>query len=295
MPAPSRSPLPYYARSFASKASIAVSKAIGRDQRHRIGRFEARLPAGHQVPRLQKFFPLYDTYAGPVLTGLCATAQRPLLFDIGANVGDTTLLALDAVDGLEVIAVEGDPTFLGYLNANVAQVEDRVTVVPRFVSTGSQSDLTYATDGSTGGLVRTATPSAAGSFVTPAELLDNAVDHDLVVWKSDIDVLHGSWAAINESATAIWFEFDPFMDADGGMKIPELTELIAKSGRVAAIYDNTGVHMMTVEGPAVPDVLAGLTGWMAVPTVPGGTSYLDVWLVRQDHAHRTPDGWSFSG
>ena len=100
MPAPSRRALSYYARNFASEASVAVRKAVGRDQRHRIGRYDATLPASHLLPRLQQFFPEYDVYAARVLRDLCHGSTNPLLIDIGANVGDTALLALDAIDHL---------------------------------------------------------------------------------------------------------------------------------------------------------------------------------------------------
>jgi hypothetical protein len=40
-------------------------------------------------------------------------------------------------------------------------------------------------------------------------------------------------------------------------------------------------------------MLQGLTRWMGVPSIPGETSYLDVWLVRPDFAHRTGEGWRF--
>jgi FkbM family methyltransferase len=297
VPAPSRSPLSYYSRNFASKASVAVRKAVGRDQHHAIGRYDATLPASHLLPRLQAFFPAYDVYAGRLLQALCGGSTNPLLIDIGANVGDTALLALDAVDDLEVLSVEGDPFFLGYLNANLRQAGKRASVVPQFVATSQRSDLAFSSDRSTGGFVK-ADGQSTTDFISAADLLERAAGHDLLIWKSDIDgldidVLHGSWAEIDAAATAIWFEFDPFMDIDGGAKIPELTDLIAKSGRVAAIFDNTGVPMMTVEASAVPDVLQGLTRWMGVPSIPGETSYLDVWLIRPELAHREADGWRF--
>jgi FkbM family methyltransferase len=257
------------------------------------------LPAGHRLPWFQSLFPAYDRYAAELLQGLCRGAESPLLIDVGANVGDTTLLALDAVDSLVAVAVEGDDRFLAYLRANTAQVADRVEIVDRFVAVDSLEGLTYRGGPSTGGFV--SDPGASvGEMVSVEDLLGRAGGHDLVIWKSDTDgldlpILDTGWSDIDARCDVIWFELDPFLDTEGGARLTVVSDKIAASDRVVMVFDNIGRRMLTVEAAAAPDVLTGLARWLAEPGTPGETGYFDVWAVSSRLARRSaedPSGWS---
>lgn len=229
-----------------------------------------------------------------MLVALTDGSERPLLIDVGANVGDTVLLATAAVPRLHVRAVEGNPEFVSYLHRNTAQLGDRLEVLEKFVQVSLEESITYSHTGSTGGFKAAGSDDAAPAlgldFVSIEELLSGTEQHDLVVWKSDTDgldlpILLSGWDRIESRCSVIWFEFDPFMDIHGGRQLPELCERIQRSGRVMHVVDNTGRSMMTVSAEAATDVLLGLTRWLAAPSVPGETSYLDIWLVDPDLAH----------
>lgn len=300
MPRPPSSVLGFYSRSASQAVRSAARTRLGRDQHYGIGRFVATLPAGHRLPWFQSVFPAYDRYAAALLHDLCRGSSSPVLIDVGANVGDTALLALDAVDSLEVVAVEGDERFLGYLRANTGQVADRVEIVDRFVAVGSLEGLSYRGGQSTGGFVSADSAQPAAATIGVPELLDRTKDHDLAIWKSDTDgldlpILDEGWAEIDEACDVIWFELDPFLDTEKGARLPRLASRIADSDRVVMVFDNIGRPMLTVAAAAAADVLTGLTQWLAEPAVPGETSYFDVWAISSRLARRSehePSGWS---
>jgi FkbM family methyltransferase len=287
---PQRKPrgvLSFYVHSLWHLVRLRIRVALNRDQNHEVGGFPFVLPPGHRLSWFQSLFPDYDRYALPLLRELCQGSRNPALIDIGANVGDTTLLALASVPQIHVKAVEGEPTFLKYLRRNVAAHGDAVTIVDRFVETDGSADLSYEAGRSTGGFKRTATGSGgvpAGVGVRVADLLTGLDDNDLVVWKSDTDgldlsILLSAWDSILRRCDVVWFEFDPFLDVAPEKHLPDLYARIASIDRTMLVYDNTGRRMLTVDSACAPDVLAGLTAWMERSAVPGDTSYLDVWLI----------------
>ncbi len=269
-------------------ARRAVRVRLGREQRHTIAGLPVVLPPGHDLPFYQRRDPTYDLYAVDVLRAVAAGHGRVLVVDVGANVGDTTLTALAADPAIRVRAVEGDPGFAAYLRRNVARFGDRVEVVERFVGPVGAA-RSFVRDGSTGGF-RGGPAGAAGvepHWVRPADLLADAADHDLVVWKSDIDgfdihVLAEHWAVLDAACAVVWFEFDPVGTLGDRGDVARLVELIGDSGRGITVHDNLGRRMLAVApGPAVSEVLAGLAAWLGQVrsghlTVP----YLDVWAWR---------------
>ena len=300
MPRPPASVVRFYSRSAVQAARTAVSGRLGRDQTYRVGRFDMSLPAGHRLPWFQHLFPDYDRYAAGLLSDLCRDSTSPLLIDVGANVGDTSLLALDAVDSLSVLAVEGDPRFVRYLQRNTEQVADRVEIVDRFVAVESLQGLSYHGGQSTGGFVATDTAQPVSSLISVPDLLQRAQGHDLVIWKSDTDgldiaILDAEWSAVASTCDVIWFELDPFLDTEDGVRLPHLATQIEASDRVVIVFDNVGRRMLTVPAAGVSDVLVGLSRWLGEPTIPGETSYFDVWVISPRLARRSdqhPTGWS---
>jgi len=300
VPRPPASVVRFYSRSAVQAVRTAAYGRLGRDQTYRVGKFDVTLPAGHRLPWFQRLFPDYDRYAAGLLSDLCKNSTSPLLIDVGANVGDTSLLALDAVHALSVVAVEGDPRFVSYLRKNTEQVADRVEIVDKFVAVESLEGFSYHGGQSTGGFVATDTAQPVTSLVSVPELLRLAEGHDLVIWKSDTDgldmtILDAEWSAVASTCDVIWFELDPFLDTENGVRLPHLAAQIEASDRVVIVFDNVGRRMLTVPAAGVADVLAGLSRWLGEPSIPGETSYFDVWAISPRLAHRSdqhPTGWS---
>ncbi|SDR86751.1 methyltransferase, FkbM family [Nocardioides scoriae] len=303
MPRPAAGPLGFYARSVGHAAAMRARTWLDRPQRYRIGRYAVTLPPAHRLPWFQDLFPTYDRYAASLLQQLLSGSRTPLLVDVGANVGDTTLLALDAVPQLHVVAVEGDAEFTSYLRDNTRQVASRVTVVDRFLSVRDQRPLQYRGNSSTGGFVPATDgdplPMPTGLDLTVTELLADADRHDVVVWKSDTDgldltLLEQDWDIVLSTCDVVWFEWDPFLDLGGPDLLRRTADAIAATDRVVLVHDNLGRRLVTTPAPGARDVLLGLTSWLGEPSVPGETAYLDVWLVSPRLARRSAtaaSGW----
>lgn len=280
-----RGPVGQAIRAAGHRGALQWRVWSRRDQRYEIAGFPVVLPPGHRLPWYQDIHPTYDTYAAEVLREVCSEADRPLLVDVGANVGDTALLALGAVPSIHVLAVEGDPYFLDYLRRNTALVGDRVTVIPAFVRAGDSDQLEYRSDGSTGGFVRSsaggATPGvSAGDLLTPAH------GHDLVIWKSDTDglditLLIENWDAIADRCDVLWFELHPALDVDGGQRLPELVERLRGLDARLRIFDNLGQPMLSGSTSCVAPHLTELNAWLRLRAGHGAPPYVDVWVVER--------------
>lgn len=90
-------------------------------------------PLSHELARYRAFFPFYNTNLGRVANSMARVSVKPLYaIDVGANIGDTGLLLLDA--GISaVLCIEGSPHFFRYLRANTAD-EPGITTAKALVA-----------------------------------------------------------------------------------------------------------------------------------------------------------------
>ncbi len=289
-----------FARRLAGYATNPVARKVrvtlGREQHHTVGGLPLVLPPDHDLPFYQRRDPTYDAYAVPLIAGLAAQAERMLVVDLGANVGDTAVACLGAAPNVDVIAVEGSPEFVPYLVRNTEAYGGRCRVVSSFV--GPVSGVTEGGFVMTGSTGRFAKGAEAGEtvedWVSPADLLATADDYDEVTWKSDIDgldihVLVQHWEVIDGRCDTLWFEFDPPETLGDKGDVDRLIDLLAASGREIAVYDNLGRRMVSLEpGSAVGTGLRSVAAWLheqrhghlAIP-------YLDVWAFAGSRSQRT--------
>lgn len=268
---------------------VQARSRLGREQQWEIAGHTVTLPPDHNLPFYQRRDPTYDRYAEGLVAQIAQTAERVVVIDLGANVGDTAVAMLGTADNTRVISVEGHAPFVEYLRRNTAPFGDRVEVVEKFVGPIAGARLSYAVDGSTGGFGVGGDGTATVHWVTPKELLERTAPDDLVVWKSDVDgfdihILADHWQVLQDRCAALWFEFDPSGTLGDPADVARLIELVADSGRNVLIYDNLGRRMLTAtSGQSARDALVGLTAWLSHQrtgflTVP----YLDVWAVRPE-------------
>jgi FkbM family methyltransferase len=258
-----------------------------REQHHTVAGLPLVLPPDHDLPFYQRRDPTYNAYAERLVAALGAGVERMLVVDLGANVGDTAVACLGAAPNVDVIAVEGSPAFLPWLERNTRAYGDRCRVVPSFVGpVAGVTDRGYITTGSSTGRFARAVESgeSVDAFVSPADLLAGADGYEQVTWKSDIDgldihVLVQHWDVIDGRCDTLWFEFDPPSTLGDPDDVGRLIDLLAASGRRVEAYDNLGRRIVTLEpGPAVATGLRSLVQWLGEQrqghvTVP----YLDLW------------------
>ena len=282
-------------RRFASRLAGYATNPVARrarvllhrEQHHTVSGLPLVLAPEHDLPFYQRRDPTYDAYAEHLIADLAADAERMLVIDVGANVGDTAVTCLGAAPNIDVIAVEGLPAFVSYLRRNTAAYGQRCRVVDAFLGPiAGITDRGFITTGSSTGRFASTGQEGASveSFVSPEELLATADQYDQVTWKSDIDgldihVLVEHWDVIDKRAHTLWFEFDPASTLGDKDDVGRLTGLLAASGRRVVAYDNLGRRLVTLEpGDPVGSGLDSLVGWLreqreghvAVP-------YLDLW------------------
>ena len=260
---------------------------LHREQHHVVAGQPLVLPPDHDLPFYQRRDPTYDAYAERLVAELAAGAERMLVIDLGANVGDTAVACLGAAPNVDVVAVEGLPSFATYLRRNTEAYGDRCRVVESFVGpVAGVTDRGFVTTGtSTGRFARGAeSGEPVDAFVSPEDLLADVDDYDQVTWKSDIDgldvhVLVQHWEVIHGRCDTLWFEFDPPAALGDPADVDRLVDLLAASGREVDVYDNLGRRIVTlVPGTAVATGLRSLVAWIHEQreghvTVP----YVDLW------------------
>ncbi|HBX80841.1 MAG: hypothetical protein WAV45_14535 [Propionibacteriaceae bacterium] len=261
----------------------------GRDQDYTIGGVSVVLPPDHKLPYYQRRDPTYDEYAGRIVGELARDVDKLLMIDLGANVGDTAVLALASADNVDVRCVEGSARYAGYCRRNVARFGERATVIERFVGPVGKHRK-FVETGTTAGFYGDVTEGGDApdgtDWLTPTELLEGADEYPRVLWKTDIDgfdihILVEHWDVIRANCEVLWFEFDPPGTLGDRSDIARLCELVGSSGLDMVVYDNLGRRMFSMPaGPAAGTSLLGLARWLDDIRLGHLTvQYLDVWLM----------------
>ena len=148
---------------------------------------------------------------------------------------------------MDVLAVEGSPEFLPWLERNTRPFRERCRIVPLFVGpVAGVTDRGYVVTGASTGRFANETEAgqAIDDFATPQGLLTATDGYDQVLWKSDIDgldihVLVEHWETIDSRCDTLWFEFDPPECSATGRRCPA-GRAVGESGREVHAYDNLG-------------------------------------------------------
>lgn len=245
------------------------------------------LPRSHRLPDYAGPGSVYGQNLVELARALHDVAPPLTMVDVGANVGDSTLQVLAAVEG-RVLCVEADPAYLGYLHRNVGG-DDRVAVVEALLVTDGAA--TGATAVRSGGTTRfTAGDSAdATATVTPAELRERHPGFaDLRLVKSDTDgydvalvpALAATWS---DSRPVLFFEYDPYLIRIAGFDPLAVWDELASLGYTdVAVWDNSGHPVRRTTTATIGGQTAVLDDFP--PRRPGSRSYWDVAVVHADDA-----------
>lgn len=216
------------------------------------------LPWSHRLPDYAKWGPLYGQNLVE-LARLLAQSDPLTVLDIGANVGDSALQILHAVDG-KVLCVEGDTAYLEFLHRNV-DADDRIDVVEALLAVdGEAGGGGGKTAVRTGGTTRFTDGQAADAMPTvlPAELRQRFPAFDrLRLVKSDTDgydvtlvpAIAATWA---DAPPVLFFEYDPYLTKLAGND-PDLvwTQLAASGYTDVAVWDHGGSPLARTTTTAV--------------------------------------------
>lgn len=253
-------------RRFAHRAFNRASWTVRRLRPDRevvrvVQGVELRLPWSHRLPDYARLAPAYGQNIVALAEALAGIGPLQLI-DVGANVGDTALQVLAAVDG-EVLCVEGDPHWLTWLHRNVDR-EPRVTVHSGLLWSGEgRPDLSPVRRG---GTTRFAAGSAdAAQVITAADLRAAHPGFDRVrLVKSDTDghdvrLVPALAEAYADEAPVLFFEYDHGLSRLAGNDPLEVWARLAALGYAeVGVWDNHGAALGRVPLARMAEVAAGL-------------------------------------
>lgn len=203
------------------------------------------LPWSHRLPDYVRADPAYGENLLR-LAELIAGPEELQILDVGANVGDSTMLLLDRVPS-RVLAVEPDEKFLPFLRHNVAG-DDRVVVEPSLLLAAATNDTFRSVRvGGTAAFVRDGDTSDAASVITVDELRRRHPSFSQVrLVKSDTDGFDVSLvpavaAGWQDSRPVLFFEYDERLARAAGFDPRRVWRDLAELGyRDCAVWDNGG-------------------------------------------------------
>jgi FkbM family methyltransferase len=222
----------------------------GRTVRRNVQGVDLYMPWSHVLPDYARARSSYGQNLVELAEALAGDAEGEFhLVDIGANIGDSTLQMLNAVDG-KALCVEGDEYWARYLRMN-AEEDPRVTIEEVMVVPGDMDPTGLSAKRKEFGS-STFVHEENSDTVTPWLSVDqlrerNPVFADARLIKSDTDgfdpLLIPAFAeAWSESGPVLFFEFDPRLAREIARCDPaQLWSDLADLGYTRlAVWDNTG-------------------------------------------------------
>lgn len=209
-----------------------------------VGGVRMAMPWAHRLPDFMRLDPAYGVNLLDLAAGLSGGDEISII-DVGANIGDSTLLLLDRVPG-RVLAVEPDEVFLPFLRKNAAG-KGNIVIEPS-VLTVEDSARAFATERIGGtATVHESTGGVVLPMVSVAELRRRHEDFaDVRLVKSDTDgydvtlvpAIASTWSDVRP---VLFFEYDHrASEAAGNDPMMVWDELAALGYAECAVWDNGG-------------------------------------------------------
>lgn len=203
------------------------------------------MPWSHRLPDYTRNDPAYGENLLR-LAELLAGPEPLQVLDVGANIGDSTLLILHRVNA-RVLAVEPDEVFLPFLRHNV-EGNDRVVVEPSLLlASGTSEGLRSVRVGGTAAFVQDDSGGATVPMVGVDELRERHPDFSGIrLVKSDTDgydvslvpALARTWP---DRMPVLFFEYDERLTRAAGFDPRQVWDDLAGLGYTdVAVWDNGG-------------------------------------------------------
>ena len=260
--------------------------------RRRVQGVTLTLPWAHRLPDYAVQFPLYGQNLVAVARAIGDVGVRFTMVDVGANVGDSALQVLRAVDA-EVLCVEGDSYWLPFLATNTAG-DRRVHITHAILlpdDQGGSAALAPVRDAGTTRFVASgADQGQPAPALTATELRTAAAELPPVrLVKVDTDgydarLMPGLAAAFAGTCPVLFFEFDPALARETGDHDPGAVwaALAGQGYERLVVWDNFGDLL----GSWPVDEIDRIAQVLRSPVAERGYYYWDVAAVHG----KDPDG-----
>jgi FkbM family methyltransferase len=167
----------------------------------------------HQLPLYLVQHILYDT-AIPRIINTIKNNEKLFIVDVGANIGDTSALILNANPNVSILCVEGNPLFINLLKCNYKD-DNRVTIEESFCSDIlEENEISLDTKRGTATINSDSKNTTNFSFLTLDDIISKHNEFSKVDFiKIDTDgfdykVLRGAISTIKQNIPLVFFELD---------------------------------------------------------------------------------------
>lgn len=221
-------------------AHRSLSRTFNPEVRVRIGQRRLTMKFSHPLPFMLSRFPHYDTLVPRLARALRERDGEVRLIDVGANIGDTASLVLDAV-AARILAIEPDPDYFHYLRKNTQDLAGVTCVRAALGDADDVSDVALTKVAGTAHMTRGGgetldTLLVAHPEFAAAQLLK--IDTD----GFDFKVMRGARRFLVATRAAVFFELAPEYYEKVGRENPlEVFAFLRELGYASFVfYDNEG-------------------------------------------------------
>jgi FkbM family methyltransferase len=227
--------------------------------------FAIELPPDHLLPSLLRAYPLYDRFLPHLARYLDA---GDVVFDVGANCGDTLAAMCSANPALSFVCIEPDATFFSFLARNAQRIRaalpgTQIRLLQNLVGTQPAASMLHGDGGTkTARALDDAGGSGANKNVHHAVRLDEiaSAQTDLVLARVrllkvdvdgyDYDVIASAGTMLDNERLLIFFECYAENDAQRTGYFELFEQLAARGYHHFTFFDNFGKflrHATTVD------------------------------------------------
>lgn len=238
-------------RRLLRQARLAASQVWDRPRSWQLYGHRLTIPLSSDLPYFMDKGGHYGTNVGRLAQAIATDGAAPIALDIGANVGDTALVLLAHVPGIQVLCVEADE---GYHANLLANVRDLPQVRPLLALVGDGTDstgLSVTRRRGTGQISRhRATQTSVPTLTVPEIIASHPPFAEASLLKTDTDgfdfvILAGAMSWLAERQPVVFVEYDPERaeqacgpDAPSGLAT--LAALAAVGYGPTVMWDNCG-------------------------------------------------------
>jgi FkbM family methyltransferase len=243
-------------------------------------------PLSHELPYYRSAFPSYGRNFRRLCQLLAESTPVGTIVDVGANIGDTAVIARHAAPRMPILCIDGEDRFVPLLRRNVAPFTDITIHAPCLLDKRSGTVA-----GSLTAHAGTARFQLQKGVESVATTLDSVLEHhprfsEPRLIKIDTDgfeerIIRGSTQTLTDAKSVLFIEYDPLLLANCGSDGPTLLSYLGGLGYATAVaYNNLGA----VLGLVTTDQNDSLQALYAAARSTGA-AYLDIALFHARDSH----------
>jgi FkbM family methyltransferase len=246
----------YFARKFNADPMVRVDVADA----------QLLMPWSHNLPRILKSYPNYESELGRLASYLSRTDGKLCMIDVGANIGDT-VATVPASPESEFLCIEGSARYFEYLKKNVG-ANANVRAVLALLGEHRQDTTGLSLREVSGTAFLDAQPEGVSNVPWMA-LDDVLIEHDPFqnanLLKVDTDgfdlhVLRGSTKLLKRGHPCVYIEVSPrhWRDFGGSEPLDGMRFLHELGYEEVLIYDSVG-YLIGRDCTSSPQLMNALT------------------------------------